>query len=165
MTGGMSGQDFRDWQLRSEFAEVLGSRTEELQKIPDAAPRQGRADHLRRPSAARPGGVPAHGHPAVRRAGERAFGARVRARRRADGDRGRAEERGQGRAVRGRPLHRRLRNGRRPRAAPAGRRDHRPGAGAPPGPDRRIHPGRNRSCARGRGRSTKAPNTAARPKR
>jgi ATP-dependent Lon protease len=32
----MSGQDFRDWQLRSEFAEVLGSRTEELQKIPDA---------------------------------------------------------------------------------------------------------------------------------
>jgi ATP-dependent Lon protease len=36
MMGGMSGQDFRDWQLRSEFAEVLGSRTEELQKIPDA---------------------------------------------------------------------------------------------------------------------------------
>jgi ATP-dependent Lon protease len=33
--GNMSGQDFRDWQLRSEFAEVLGSRTEELQKIPD----------------------------------------------------------------------------------------------------------------------------------
>jgi len=36
MMGGMSGQDFREWQLRSEFAEVLGSRTEELQKIPDA---------------------------------------------------------------------------------------------------------------------------------
>jgi ATP-dependent Lon protease len=36
MMGNMSGQDYRDWQLRSEFAEVLGSRTEELQKIPDA---------------------------------------------------------------------------------------------------------------------------------
>jgi ATP-dependent Lon protease len=34
----MSGQEYRDWQLRSEFAEVLGSRTEELQKIPDAPP-------------------------------------------------------------------------------------------------------------------------------
>ncbi|MFN2299005.1 MAG: endopeptidase La, partial [Anaerolineales bacterium] len=33
--GNMGAQDFRDWQLRSEFAEVLGSRTEELQKIPD----------------------------------------------------------------------------------------------------------------------------------
>jgi ATP-dependent Lon protease len=31
----MGAQDLRDWQLRSEFAEVLGSRTEELQKIPD----------------------------------------------------------------------------------------------------------------------------------
>jgi ATP-dependent Lon protease len=36
MMGGMSGQDFREWQLRSEFAEVLGSRTEELQKIQDS---------------------------------------------------------------------------------------------------------------------------------
>ncbi len=36
MMGNMSGQEFREWQLRSEFAEVLGSRTEELQKIPDA---------------------------------------------------------------------------------------------------------------------------------
>jgi ATP-dependent Lon protease len=33
--GNMGVQEFRDWQLRSEFAEVLGSRTEELQKIPD----------------------------------------------------------------------------------------------------------------------------------
>ncbi|MBN1440248.1 MAG: endopeptidase La [Anaerolineales bacterium] len=32
----MNGQEYRDWQLRSEFAEVLGSRTEELQKIRDA---------------------------------------------------------------------------------------------------------------------------------
>jgi ATP-dependent Lon protease len=35
MMGNMSGQEYREWQLRSEFAEVLGSRTEELQKIPD----------------------------------------------------------------------------------------------------------------------------------
>jgi ATP-dependent Lon protease len=32
----MSGQEYREWQLRSEFAEVLGNRTEELQRIPDA---------------------------------------------------------------------------------------------------------------------------------
>jgi ATP-dependent Lon protease len=35
MMGNMSGQEYREWQLRSEFAEVLGSRTEELQKIQD----------------------------------------------------------------------------------------------------------------------------------
>jgi len=32
----MSGPDFRDWQLRSEFTEVLGNRTEELQRVHDA---------------------------------------------------------------------------------------------------------------------------------
>jgi ATP-dependent Lon protease len=32
----MNGQNYREWQLRSEFAEVLGSRTEELQRISNA---------------------------------------------------------------------------------------------------------------------------------
>jgi len=32
----MSGQNFREWQLRSEFAEVLGSRTEELARIQES---------------------------------------------------------------------------------------------------------------------------------
>jgi len=32
----MTGHEYRDWQMRTEFSEVLGNRTEELQRIHDA---------------------------------------------------------------------------------------------------------------------------------